>query len=241
MPGSESPSPAPGPAALAFDGIGLAGHRRFALAPDRLVIAGWAGRDTAAMEAHIRELEAIGVARPRATPMFYRVAAALATQAPRIEVAGDGSTGEAEVVLIHAEDGFWISIGSDHTDRRLETVGVTLSKQVCAKPLGRTAWRLDDLRPHWDRIVLRCIARIDGRTQVYQEGPLAGLHTPDALLEKYQAAGHAFPPGSLMFCGTVPIHGGFRFADHVRLELVDPVLGRSLGHDYAIHALEIVD
>ena len=42
-----------------------------------LVIAGWTGRDVAALEKHIRELEAIGVKRPKTTPIFYRVAASL--------------------------------------------------------------------------------------------------------------------------------------------------------------------
>ena len=39
-----------------------------------LVVAGWTGRDVAALEKHIRELEAIGVKRPKTTPIFYRVA-----------------------------------------------------------------------------------------------------------------------------------------------------------------------
>jgi hypothetical protein len=36
----------------------------------QLVIAGWTGRDINAFEAHIRELEAIGVRRPKSTPIF---------------------------------------------------------------------------------------------------------------------------------------------------------------------------
>ena len=44
-----------------------------------LVIAGWTGRDAAAMEVHIVELEAIGVPRPQTTPCFYRAAANLLT------------------------------------------------------------------------------------------------------------------------------------------------------------------
>ena len=39
-----------------------------------LVIAGWTGRNVAALEAHIKELEAIGVKRPKTVPIFYRVA-----------------------------------------------------------------------------------------------------------------------------------------------------------------------
>ena len=44
-----------------------------------LVVAGWTGRNVAALEAHIKELEAIGVKRPKTVPIFYRVARALLT------------------------------------------------------------------------------------------------------------------------------------------------------------------
>jgi hypothetical protein len=53
-----------------------------------LVIAGWTGRDVAALEKHIRELEAIGVKRPKTTPIFYRVAASLLISDNTIEVLG---------------------------------------------------------------------------------------------------------------------------------------------------------
>src|SRR5256885_17231739 len=49
-----------------------------------LVIAGWTGRDKAAVEHHIAELAAIGVKRPRAIPCFYRLGADLLTMAPRV-------------------------------------------------------------------------------------------------------------------------------------------------------------
>lgn len=230
------------PTILQFQGLRRDGSARdLTFGAQQLVIAGWVGRDTAAMEAHIRELEEIGVNRPRATPMYYRLASSLLTQAPIIEVAGRESTGEAEVVLLRAADGYWISLGSDHTDRKLEAVGVTLSKQVCAKPVARQCWHLDDLREHWDRIVLQSTILQDGRPQLYQHGTLSELRTPGSLLDQFLTSGNGFPEGSAMFCGTVPVHGGFRFSESVTLELTDPVLGRRLQHTYAVKPLEIVD
>jgi len=38
---------------------------------DRAVIAGWTGRDPVARDKHIAELEAIGIARPASTPIYY--------------------------------------------------------------------------------------------------------------------------------------------------------------------------
>ena len=105
-------------------------------------MAGWTGRDVAALEKHIRELEEIGVKRPKSTPIFYRNAASLLTTADTIEVLGEHSSGEIEYV-IHAIGGdLFVGVGSDHTDRKAETINVSLSKQMCAKPVSRKIWKL---------------------------------------------------------------------------------------------------
>jgi hypothetical protein len=226
---------------LHFLGVRLAGEKPFAFQPRQLIIAGWTGRDTEGMEQHIRELERIGVRRPRTTPMYYRVAASLLTQSESIEVAGSDSSGEAEVVLLHQEDGLWIAVGSDHTDRQLETIGVTMSKQVCAKPVARQCWHLDDVSEHLDSIVLRSYIITNGERQFYQEGTLQNLRSPQSLLDQFLNCGGEFPVGGAMFCGTVPVRGSFRFSERFAVELVDPVLRRSLTHSYAVKALEIAD
>ena len=94
------------------------------VAPSRLVIAGWTGRDAAAIAHHIEELEAIGVPRPSSVPLYYRVGANLLTQAPAIEALGAQSSGEAEPVLFFAAGEWWLTVGSDHTDRQVETYSV---------------------------------------------------------------------------------------------------------------------
>ena len=66
----------------------------------RLVIAGWTGRDPVARDKHIAELEAIGIARPATTPIYYRCSARRHDLADRIEVCGEESSGEVEFVLI---------------------------------------------------------------------------------------------------------------------------------------------
>ncbi len=68
--------------------IAAAGAQHATAAIDNLVIAGWTGRNQEAMEKHIRELEELGVARPKTTPIFYRVAASLLTTADAIQVSG---------------------------------------------------------------------------------------------------------------------------------------------------------
>ena len=206
---------------------------------DHLVIAGWTGRDAAAVEAHIAELERLGVKRPKSTPIFYRVAAALLTTAAAIEVAGGDSSGEVEPVILSLADRLWVGVGSDHTDRKLETVGVTLSKQLCAKPVSRALWPLDEVAPHWDRLVLRSFATIGGARRRYQEGPVARLRPPEELMRRYRGDGAALSRGTAMFCGTLAVEGEIAPAERFEIELEDPVLGRQISHAYDVKFLPI--
>ena len=140
-----------------------------------MVIAGWTGRDVAALEHHIEELKAIGVQPPSKVPLYYRVAASLLTQAEAIQVVGDDTSGEAEPVLVGTADRLWVTVGADHTDRKLETYGVAQSKQVCPKVIGRSAWRFEDVEPHWDQLILRSFIEQAGKKVPYQEGLLAKI------------------------------------------------------------------
>ena len=92
------------------------------LAIDQAVIAGWTGRDPVARDKHIAELEAIGIARPATTPIYYRCSARRITQADRIEVSGGDSSGEVEFVLIGWQGRTFVGCGSDHTDRKVESL-----------------------------------------------------------------------------------------------------------------------
>ncbi len=112
-----------------------------AVSPRQFVIAGWTGRDEAAIQHHIHELELIGVPAPSQVPLYYRCGADLLTQSATIEVLGADSSGEAEPVLFFAAGQWWLTVGSDHTDRRVETYSIAVSKQMCPKPVAAQAWR----------------------------------------------------------------------------------------------------
>src|SRR5882672_11770566 len=146
--------------------------------PQALIVAGWTGRDEAALRHHIEELAAIGVPPPSSVPVFYRNAVSNIVQTSRLEVLGPDTSGEVEPVVVALEDGLWIGIGSDHTDRKAETMGIALSKQLCGKVMGASLWQLDDISKHWDQIVIRSHAVIRGERVTYQEGPLAAMRPP---------------------------------------------------------------
>src|SRR5712691_5357708 len=100
-------------ATLSFEGHAKGGIETVAVEIENLVIAGWTGRDVAALNHHIEELKAIGVEPPSKVPIYYRVAAGLLTQAGAMQVLGGDSSGEVEPVLVAAADRLWVTVGAD--------------------------------------------------------------------------------------------------------------------------------
>ena len=209
------------------------------LAIDQAVIAGWTGRDPVARDRHIAELEAIGIARPATTPIYYRVAARRLTTADSIEVSGGDSSGEVEFVLIGWQGRILVGLGSDHTDRKVEAYSVTVSKQMCDKVMAPVLWELEDVAGHWDRMILRSHAWIDGARVLYQEGTLDHM-LPVAELIQRGFGGKGLPDGCAMFGGTFAAKGGIRPASRFEYELEDPVLKRSIRHAYDVIVLPVL-
>lgn len=213
----------------------------------RLIIAGWTGRDRAAIDHHIEELKAIGVAAPSQVPLYYRASAPLLTQAARVEVLGADSSGEAEPVLFFAEGEWWLTVGSDHTDRTVETYGVAVSKQMCPKPIARSAWRWAEVAGHQDELQLHSRILENGQWVPYQAGALTRIQPLAALLagSPIAVADSAETHGAFMFCGTLPAIANaegkaIRPAAAMEIELFDPRLSRRIVHRYEVQTLAIV-
>jgi hypothetical protein len=215
-----------------------AGADRIGFEPSALIIAGWAGRDEAAIHHHIEELAAIGVPRPSSVPVYYRAAAHTLIQSERLEVLGPDTSGEVEPVVLSLADGLWVGLGSDHTDRKAETIGIALSKQLCGKPIGPMLWPLHEVEDHWDGLQLRAYATIGGERVLYQDGMLGALRTPFDLISRLPHG--ALPVGTVMFGGTLGAIGGIRPATRFEMELADPVLGRTIRHGYDIDVLPVI-
>ena len=192
------------------------------------------------MEAHIRELEALGVARPASTPIFYRVAAARLTTADSIQVSGNRSSGEVEFVLVNIDGELWVGVGSDHTDREVETYGVTVSKQMCDKPMASVLWLLEEVEDHWDSMVVRSFAVNGDERELYQEGSISAMLPATELLERYKEHhGTGLQPGDVMFGGTLAVIDEIRPAQRFEFELEDPVLNRKITHGYYTEELSV--
>ena len=207
---------------------------------EQFVIAGWTARDQAAVQHHIDELAALGVPAPSSVPLYYRVGVGLLTQEPGIQVLGTQSSGEAEPILFTHAGETWLSVGSDHTDRHVESYSVAVSKQMCPKPVGRSAWRLTDVEARWDSLTLRSWIIENGERVLYQQGALAAMRPPADLVPRYCAGAAQLPERTMMSCGTLGAIGGVRPATSWVLEIADPLSGRTLQHRYVMELLPVI-
>lgn len=217
--------------------------RLIGVEPTQFIIAGWTGRDAAAIEHHIQELEALGVPRPSNVPLYYRGGANLLTQSGTIEVMGADSSGEAEPALFFAEGEWWITVGSDHTDRTVESYSVAVSKQMCPKPIAAVAWRWADIADRQDEIALESRIMEDGKWVDYQRGTLASITRLESLRDGFYKGENT--PGSVMFCGTlgaIPNAEGtaIRPAATMEIALRDPVRKRAIVHRYTVQVLPVI-
>lgn len=202
------------------------------LVAPRLIVAGYTARDQAAVRAHIDELAAIGVEPPPSVPMYYPLDAALLTTAPTIGVRGERTSGEVEPIVVWHAGRQYLGLGSDHTDRQMETESVAGSKAAAPKPIGATVVPLDEVIARWDEIELSC--RVDGRP--YQRGRLVTMLTPRELITGLTQH-EAEPEDGVMFCGTLPLlTGEFVYGTDWEMELSLPD-GRTLTHAYAVTVL----
>jgi hypothetical protein len=223
---------------LAVRCVSSAGSEQRTLAVRALVVAGLTGRDTAEVEHHLHELAAIGVKAPKTIPAYFRNTRSLVTHATDIEVLGPDSSGEVEFVLVSLEDGLWVGVGSDHTDRRVEAVAIDVSKQLCQKVIAPLLWRFDEIAAHWDSLTLRAWIEEDGKLVPYQDGTVASIRRPEELIAGY-TGGAPLPVGTVMFGGTFGAIGGIRPSAHFEMELADPVLGRAIRHGYTVATLPL--
>ena len=209
------------------------------LTPRDVVLAGYTGRDQEAVRRHVAELAEHGVPAPERVPAFYRVTPELVSVTERITVLGGETSGEGEFILFRADGTLFVGVGSDHTDRALEREDVAKSKQLCRKVVGGSVWRLDDIGPHWDHVVLRSFA--DGAATPYQEGPVTSLLAPEEILRRVEARSGRDLDDVLVFSGTIPLAGELTYASHFRVALDDELHALHVEVAYAIEVSDLLD
>ncbi len=222
---------------LNFQVQNLSGMEILECTVDQLIMAGWVGRNREALQAHIDELAELGIPGPKNVPEFYPLSVDRLSQGSSIQVSGKDTSGEVEFFLICQGSRIYVGLGSDQTDRDLESKSITLSKQICDKVLCSTLWPFEEVQQQWDRLRLRAWIEDEGSESLYQEGLLGEMIAPQDLFDI--RFGGELPEGTVLFGGTMSVIGGVRPANAFRMELHDPLHDRSLEHAYRIEILEV--
>ena len=206
----------------------------------RILDAGFTGKNREGAMKHVEELKAHGVAAPDRIPAYFAVTRELVTTDDEIEVLGDDTSGEVEVVFLFKGGETYIAVGSDHTDRELEKDSIPKSKVICPKVVSREVWKLADVEPHWERLKLQSWIEADGQRTLYQEGSLADFLTIDDFLDGVRSVvKDGALDGMVLYMGTMPSLGGeLLFSPTFEGRLSDDVLGRELSFRYSIRPME---
>jgi len=207
---------------------------------NRMVNAGFAARDQELVNKHIQELRKEGVPAPEETPTLYPVSPYMITQEGTVCALDRRTSGEVEFVLIVNEGKVYVAVGSDHTDRDLETVSISKSKQMYPNIISKEVWLLKDIEELWDSLVLRSWVIVGNDRTLYQEAQLSALLAPEALLNLVRkklkdSALH----GLAIYSGTTPVLSGkLVFGQTFEAELVNPLNQMRLTCEYKISVME---
>ena len=185
----------------------------------------------------------------------------LLTNEDVIEVQGPHTSGEIEFIVFTYLNQLFVSVGSDHNDRSIDQMWTPLlgkiqdtakTKQMVPAVVGRDAWPYDDVKEHWDDIVLKSMVSVSGNLVTYQEFALAEL-----LGIEHYINNHSWikDEGSFLLGGSGPILlsassemytgqsnlEGIMFPTDFYFEMIDPVLDRTISHSYDALSLEEID
>jgi hypothetical protein len=199
---------------------------------DRVLNLGSALRDDERAAQHRAEMREIGIeiASDVPAPRIYPLGDWAVTTGQRITVQGERTSGEVEPVVLVDDGQLYVGLGSDHTDRELETAGIPWSKQVCPNVLSPVLWPYEEVRDRWDDAVLRSWA--DG--ELYQEVEAGAFLTPEDMVRIVGERVEMPSERTLIFGGTyVSVGAEVRYATRWDLELALPD-GPAIRHRYEV-------
>jgi hypothetical protein len=205
---------------------------------DFLAAGGYCSRDRQGALAHIKELKTIGVPAPSKIPIIFWIEPNRITTEKQLYVVGNKNSGEVEFFFARDKNGkAYITIASDHTDRELEKISIPKAKQVCTKVIASECWKVDDIRGHWDDLIISSAinAKEDSPEEAYQEGSLAEIIEPEKLEKIILEECPIRETKVAFFSGTIPLLTGKTiYANKFKMNIVDPVLKREINHSYKV-------
>lgn len=199
-----------------------------------VLVVGYSGSNTKKIMEHIEELEKeLGVPAPKKIPTIFECSREVLTFESEIGFVGNMTSGEAEYLIIKHSNKIYIGVGSDHTDRKLESVSVLKSKQVCPKPLSKKLWLYEDIKEYWNNIRIESYQTINNEEILYQKGNLSEILPVEKIIQELEnRVGNI--ENSIIFSGTVPLVSGFKYGSSFRGILIDDMKKRSLELNYSV-------
>jgi len=207
----------------------------------KMINLGRTSRDPRDIIKHLEELKAEGITVSPDIPSYNPKIKDRITTQNKIEVLPNSKTsGEVEYVLLFISDHeFLVTVGSDHTDRELEKYNVVLSKQICQNVISKKVWLYEDVKIHWDKLIMRSWVKEDNKRKLYQEGGLNKILRPEELIRKVRERVTGDFSGAVIFSGTFPIIGGrINYGTYFEVELIDEIKGRVLNHSYMVQPID---
>ncbi len=199
--------------------------------------AGWAGRDRDAVQHHIDELAAVGVPAPQHVPTLFALGNHLLTAADTIQVHGNDTSGEVEYVLFWHQGEIFVTVGSDHTDRRLEKHSIPKSKNLCLNVMADVAWPYTEVEKHFEQLILDCSVTRNGADSPYQHDVTGALLSPEYWITELAQRLGRLDDGLVLFSGAIGTIAGLVVGDAYAFQLIDPKLKRSITHCYSCEVL----
>jgi len=205
---------------------------------DNCVAAGYTGRDQKTVQAHIRELEVLGVPVPEKIPAMYWIDPERVNTKKILYVIGEKTSGEVEYFLAKDKAGeLYVTVASDHTDREMEKISISKAKQLCNKIIAENCWKVSDIRDHWDKIIISLKIKVNNNFPeiLYQEGSLGKIITSEKLEEICEYDNPNKKGNIAILSGTLPIISDETlFAKIYKLTIFDPILNRKIEHTYKV-------
>jgi hypothetical protein len=99
-------------------------------------------------------------------------------------------------------------------------------------------WRYEDVKEHWDDLIMRAWVEKNGQRQLYQEGKLAEIMRSEELIKKIRSDVTWDLRGAVIYSGTLPVIGGeLCYSPRFEMELVDEHAGRAIKHAYSVEPI----
>ncbi len=182
-------------------------------------------------------MAAVGVPAPQHIPTLFALGNHLLTTAGAIQVHGEETSGEVEYVLFWHRGEIFVTVGSDHTDRRLEKHSIPKAKNLCLNVMAADAWPYAEVKNHFDRLVLDCSVTRGGKVDLYQHDSTGALIGPEYWITELEKRLGRLEDGLVFFSGTIGTVAGLVVGEAYDFRMIDPVLHRSLEHRYTCEVL----